>query len=189
MISSLCQRATVLGASRLSSAVFPTASRVAGTSLVGGNPWQSTQQQQQQQLRSKMTKAKKKRLVRDKKNAARIAKGKPPQRPPGYMDILTPVQNVISREEAEEMQRELDEKDKLELEQRRAVLMDEEPLRHHMTGLEMSDRVKRLFDMTNGSQSEVVAYQKSSGMRLFELREGDSGSTSVQGTYRRHFWP
>ena len=97
------------------------------------------------------------------------------------MDRNTPVENVIPREEVAEIQREMDEKDKIELERRRAILSAEVPLRHHMTGLEMSDRVKRLFDMTNGNQSEVVAYQKASGMRLFEMREGDTGSTSVQG--------
>ena len=102
------------------------------------------------------------------------------------MDINTPVENVLPPEEIAEMQRELAEKDKVELERRRAALAAEEPLRHHMTGLQMSDRVKQLFSMVNGNQSEVVAYQKSSGMRLFELREGDTGSTSVQG--KSSYW-
>ena len=44
----------------------------------------------------------------------------------------------------------------------------------------MSDRVRKLFDLKNGSQSEVIQAQKQQGMELFQLREGDTGSTAVQ---------
>ncbi len=44
----------------------------------------------------------------------------------------------------------------------------------------MSDRVKRLLDLRNGNQKEVVASQKKRGMELFQLREGDTGSSAVQ---------
>lgn len=45
----------------------------------------------------------------------------------------------------------------------------------------MSDRVRKLLDLTNGSKREVVKAQKKQGMQLFQLREGDTGSSAVQG--------
>lgn len=59
----------------------------------------------------------------------------------------------------------------------------DEVLRFDFTGLQMSDRVKKLFDLTNGNQKEVVKAQKRRGMELFQLREGDTGSSAVQGEY------
>eukprot|EP00970_Alexandrium_tamarense_P006527 scaffold1112_cov195-Alexandrium_tamarense.AAC.14 len=47
-------------------------------------------------------------------------------------------------------------------------------------GLVMSDRVRKLLDLTNGNQREVVSSQKRRGMELFQLREGDTGSSAVQ---------
>ena len=44
----------------------------------------------------------------------------------------------------------------------------------------MTDRVRQLLSLKNGSQSEVVANQKRRGMELFQLREGDTGSSAVQ---------
>lgn len=44
----------------------------------------------------------------------------------------------------------------------------------------MSDRVRQLFDLHNGSQREVVQAQKQQGMELFQLRQGDTGSSAVQ---------
>lgn len=56
----------------------------------------------------------------------------------------------------------------------------ESTLRFDMTGLTMSDRVRRLLELTNGSRKEVVKAQKRKGMELFRLREGDTGSSAVQ---------
>jgi hypothetical protein len=135
---------------------------------------------QQQQLRFKMTKAKKKRNIRFRKRRAWAAKGKEVPKPPKYIPVETPVENHVPRALMEEQIRQADERDRMELEQRRAILMQQLPLRHHMTGLSMNERVLKLFDMKNGNQMEVVAYQKRSGMSLFEMREGDTGSTAVQ---------
>lgn len=55
-----------------------------------------------------------------------------------------------------------------------------ESMRFHFNGLQMSDRVRQLLDLKNGSQSEVIAFQKKRGMELFQLREGDTGSSAVQ---------
>ena len=107
------------------------------------------------------------------------------QKPPGYTPRDTTVENVIPRTVTEELIRVFDEKDRTELEERRVALMAETPLRHHMTGLTMSDRVRKLFDMNNGNQREVVQYQKQSGMSLFQMREGDTGSSAVQGKIYR----
>jgi len=40
--------------------------------------------------------------------------------------------------------------------------------------------VKKLFDLTLGNQREIVKVQKQRGMELFQLREGDTGSSAVQ---------
>jgi hypothetical protein len=50
-------------------------------------------------------------------------------------------------------------------------------------GLVMSDRVKKLLDLQNGNQKEVIKAQKKRGMELFQVREGDTGSSAVQGKY------
>ena len=57
---------------------------------------------------------------------------------------------------------------------------DSDSLRFNFNGLQMSDRVRQLLELSNGSQSEVVAFQKKRGMELFQLREGDTGSSAVQ---------
>ena len=134
-----------------------------------------------QQVRFRGTKAKKKRNIRYKRRLKWAEKGKEIPKPPNYIPVDTKVENVIPRSVTEQRIRELDEKDRIELEKRREVLKGQVPLRHQMTGLTMSDRVRRLFDMNNGNQREVVQYQKQSGMQLFQMREGDTGSTAVQG--------
>jgi small subunit ribosomal protein S15 len=55
-----------------------------------------------------------------------------------------------------------------------------ESVRFGFEGVLMSDRVRRLFELSNGSQREVVKSQKHKGMELFQLREGDTGSSGVQ---------
>jgi small subunit ribosomal protein S15 len=56
----------------------------------------------------------------------------------------------------------------------------QEPLlRFHFEGLKMSDRVRKLFDLSNGNQKEVVTAQKQRGMELFQIREGDTGSSAA----------
>jgi len=46
--------------------------------------------------------------------------------------------------------------------------------------IEISPKVRKLLDLTNGSTREVVKEQKRKGMELFQQREGDTGSSAVQ---------
>lgn len=181
MASALYQRASAFCSTRMSSSLLQTASRVAGSSGALSNPFlgQASNLDQQVCFKSNITKAKKKRRIRYKINLARAARGEV-IRPPKWIDPQVRVQNSIPREEANEIMRQEDEEDAKFVEERRAAVQDIQPLRHQMTGLEMSDRVKKLFDMKNGNQMEVVAFQKASGMKLFHLREADTGSTPVQ---------
>lgn len=176
MAFGLCQRASFFCANKFAPSVFKSASRVVAGSF--GDP---RGHDLQQQVRTKVTKAKLKRRIRHKRRAAWAEKGKEIPKPPRFMPRDSSVENVIPREVVEERIREHDALVKKELEERRAALMKEAPLRYQMTGLKMSERVRKLFDMNNGNQGEVVQYQKQSGMKLFELRDGDTGSTAVQG--------
>jgi len=55
-------------------------------------------------------------------------------------------------------------------------------LRYNFTSLlpEISDRVKKLFHLNNGSQAENFRALKSREMGIFQLRDGDTGSSAVQ---------
>merc|ERR1712157_359365 len=55
-----------------------------------------------------------------------------------------------------------------------------EPLRYQMSGLVMNDKVKKLFELNNASNKEIVKSQKKRAMELFQSREGDTGSSIVQ---------
>ena len=205
MASKLCQSASRICVNRVTPSAFRVATRMIGNSLVGtfsgfqptttfgvgansncksiGNNNNNNYPLNQYQVRFRMTKAKRKRLIRHKRRAVLEEKGKELQKPPGYFPIDTVVENVTPRSVTQELIVSYDETDKAELEKRRAKLATQIPLRHHMTGLKMSDRVRRLFDMNNGNQKEVVQYQKLSGMSLFQMREGDTGSSGVQGMF------
>lgn len=133
-----------------------------------------------QQERYNWTKAKKKRYARHERRAKLAAKGIALPKPPYY----TPVQPVVNAVDRAAQLEAIAAKDAIvsaEL-QERMVEQKQQPavLRYHMTGLTMSDRVRKLFDLANGSQREVVQAQKQQGMELFQLREGDTGSTPVQ---------
>jgi small subunit ribosomal protein S15 len=134
---------------------------------------------QQQQQRNRWTKAKKKRQVRQKRREAMAAKGIPVPKPPNYIDVNTPVVNAMTKEERLEESRQHDQAVSEELHHK--LLEAEKPvLRHHMNGVRMSDRVRKLFDIHNGNQREVIQAQKHRGMEVFQLREGDTGSSAVQ---------
>jgi small subunit ribosomal protein S15 len=110
--------------------------------------------------------------------------GKALPKPPYYFPIDTPVANAVPREQRERESRELDLLAAQEFRLRLEQVEKESPvvLRHHMTqnAPAMSDRVRRLLDLRNGSQMEVVRAQKERAMRLFQLRPGDTGSSAVQ---------
>ena len=44
----------------------------------------------------------------------------------------------------------------------------------------MSPKLKKLFHLSNASVSELARVQKEKAMELFQLRPGDTGSSSVQ---------
>jgi len=142
-------------------------------------PILSERRQQQQQVRFRWTKAKKKRYARHERRRQLEEEGKSLPKPPYYFPRDTPVANVRSKEDVEAESRKFDERAASEM---REKLQKQEPvLRHHMNSdLKMSDRVRKLFDLHNGNQSEVVKAQKQQGMELFRLRPGDTGSSAVQ---------
>lgn len=134
-----------------------------------------------EQRRFRWTKAKKKRFERYEHRQKLFQQGKSLTKPPYYFPKDTPVANAEDKEQRLLMAQEQDEKYSKEIaakfeEQKKRPPM----LRHHMMGLVMSDRVRKLFDLQNGSQREVVQAQKQLGMELFQLRPGDTGSSAVQ---------
>lgn len=127
------------------------------------------------QERQRWTKAKKKRFARYERRQRLEAAGIPVSiKPP-----IPPVVNAVDREALEAQQKIEDSKMAAEMDQK---LQAREPaLRLNFTAdLRMSDRVRRLFDLQNGNQSEVIKAQKKQGMELFQMRPGDTGSSSVQ---------
>jgi small subunit ribosomal protein S15 len=127
--------------------------------------------------RFRWTKAKQLRQIRMKKREADAAKGKSVPKPPLYLDPK-PVVGAHSRAEQEEQMRQVDAQMAEEL--RARLSQQTQLLRFHMTGLRMSDRVRKLFDLNNGNQREVVKAQKQQGMEVFQKRPGDTGSSAVQ---------
>ena len=128
------------------------------------------------------TKTKQRREEKKKKKAANLALGILPPKPNMFMPKDTPVINAVSREERDAEARHADMVASKELHQKMAEREnDPESLRMNFTGLVMSDRVRKIFDLSNASQMEVVAVQKRKGMELFQLRDGDTGSSAVQG--------
>ena len=135
-----------------------------------------------QQQRFRWTKAKKKRYARHELRQQLEKQGKSLPKPPYYFPKDTPVVNAVSAEEREAERAAKDIEASEDLRARMEAQKEEgkPPLRHHFDGIPMSDRVKKLFDLHNGSQSEVVKAQKQRGMELFQLRPGDTGSSAVQ---------
>lgn len=135
----------------------------------------------QQQVRW-VTKKRVHRQEKRKRKAELAAKGIFPPKPLGYIPRDAPVINAVSREERDAESRRQDEIAAKELKGRMEIV--QAPLmRFDFNGedLVMSDRVKMLFDLQNGNQSEVVKAQKQRGMEIFQRREADTGSSAVQG--------
>lgn len=134
------------------------------------------------QLRTKVTKAKKHKRAKIQERERRVARGLPAKpKPPKYIPKTVPVINAMTREERNAESAAFDlaasEEMKVKIEQQKA---NQESLRFNFEGLQMSDRVRQLLELSNGSQREVVAFQKKRGMELFQMREGDTGSSAVQ---------
>jgi small subunit ribosomal protein S15 len=126
------------------------------------------------------TKARKKRQARWERRQRMAKAGIEVPKPPGFVPKDLPVVNAITREQRIQEVKEHDDKVTAELQEKLAVAQSKPYLRHHMTGLKMSDRVRKLFELHNGSQKEVVRVQKQRAMQVFQLREGDTGSSAVQ---------
>lgn len=138
--------------------------------------------QQQQQQRFRWTKAKKKRFARYERRQELDRLGKSLPNPPYYFPIDTPVVNAVPPVERQAAVQAQDQAASEDLKARLAAQQEQqkEVLRFHMAGLRMSDRVRKLLDLHNGNQKQVVQAQKHRGMELFQLREGDTGSSAVQ---------
>jgi small subunit ribosomal protein S15 len=136
------------------------------------------------QCRFRWTKAKKKRVARYQRRQDFALAGKALPKPPYYFPRDTPVVHAVPRDEAATEIRTHDAHVSAELHAKLVAAQATPVLRHHMTttkgGLTMSDRVRQLFDLHNGNQREVVQAQKQRGMQVFQLREGDTGSSAVQ---------
>jgi hypothetical protein len=92
-----------------------------------------------------------------------------------------PVLNAVPKEELARQNAILDQDFAQEMKSR--IDAQTESVRFGFEGVLMSDRVRRLFELSNGSQREVVKSQKHKGMELFQLREGDTGSSGVQSKF------
>jgi len=129
-----------------------------------------------------MTKTKRRQREKMLEREKRVAKGLPAKpRPPRYISKNSPVVNAMTRKERDAESRRFDAEAAEEMKVKIATQSEKaENIRFEFDGLFMSDRVRRLFDLKNGSQREVVTSQKRRGMELFQLREGDTGSSAVQ---------
>ena len=138
-------------------------------------------QHQHQQSRT-VTKKRQHRMAKRKRKEELAAKGIFPPKPHMYIPKDSPVLNAVSKEERDADSKRQDEIAAAELKARMELV--QEPLMRFGfdEDLVMSDRVRKLFDLNNGNQKEVVRTQKQRGMQIFQLREGDTGSSAVQGT-------
>lgn len=112
----------------------------------------------------------------------RVAAGLPAKpKPPRYIPKDAPVINAMTREDrdAESVSFDVAAADEMKVKIQKQS-EEEDTLRFGFDGLVISDRVRKLFDLKNGNQREVVTSQKRRGMELFQLREGDTGSSAVQ---------
>lgn len=115
------------------------------------------------------------------RKAREAAAGIEPNKPGSYIPRHRRPDNSFTRQEQAAEAKAADMRAAQEMQRRVKAAEEEGPLlRHQFNGLVMSDRVKKLFDMVNGSQMEVVAAQKQRGMELFQTREADTGSSAVQ---------
>jgi hypothetical protein len=138
-------------------------------------------QQQQQQVRW-VTKKRQHRQEKRKRKTELAEQGIFPPKPHGYIPVDTPVINAVSKAERLAESKRQDEIAAGELKAKMDIV--KAPLMRFgfdPSQLTMSDRVKKLFELNNGNQSEVVKAQKYRGMELFQRREGDTGSSGVQG--------
>ena len=145
--------------------------------------WAQDQNKNQRQQLRWVTKKRQHRMAKRKRKEELAAKGIFPPKPHMYIPRDSPVLNSVSKEERDADSKRQDEIAALELKARMELV--QEPLMRFGfdQDLVMSDRVRKLLATSNGNQKEVVKTQKQRGMQIFQLREGDTGSSAVQGTY------
>jgi small subunit ribosomal protein S15 len=108
-------------------------------------------------------------------------KPKGPKRAPRRERAFPPPPPIINAVPREIRRAEIDQKDQQFADQLKMKISQQHSvLRFDMTSMPMSDRLKRLLELTNGSQREVIKAQKERGIQLFQKREGDTGSSAVQ---------
>jgi hypothetical protein len=117
-----------------------------------------------------MTKTKRRQRDKMFDREKRVARGLPAKpNPPKYIPRDRPVIGAMTREERDDEARRSDAAAAEELKVKIAKQVEaEENLRFQFDGLEMSDRVRKLFALRNGSQREVVWSQKRRGMEVSE---------------------
>eukprot|EP01083_Nonionella_stella_P218428 783265_1 len=128
------------------------------------------------QIRTKITKAKRHRLLKQQRKG-------PKPLPPKYIPVDKPI-IIAPTATYESLALEPDDQRLPNILSQRSEKManDTPPLRFHFTNLEkeMSPKLRQMFQLTNGSTSELAKAQKGSAMKLFEMRPGDTGSSAVQ---------
>ena len=164
----------------VAAAVRSLAPSFGGTSAVNLCNTLSPNQSQFQQVRW-VTKKRQHRMAKRKRKEELAAKGIFPPKPHMYIPRDNPVLNAVSKEDREADSKRQDEVAARELKARMELV--QEPLMRFGfdQDLVMSDRVRKLFDLNNGNQKEVIKTQKQRGMQIFQMREGDTGSSAVQG--------
>jgi len=138
----------------------------------------------QQQYRYKsLTKTKRRQRDKMAERERRVAAGLPAKpRPPKYIPKDLPVINAMTRLDRDDESVSFDVASAVEMKEKITTQNEQEDtLRFGFDGLVMSDRVRKLLDLQNGSQKEVVSSQKLRGMELFQLREGDTVSIFCVG--------
>ena len=136
----------------------------------------------QQQCRYKsLTKTKRRQREKMRERERRVAAGLPAKpKPPKYIPKDLPVINAMTRQDRDAESVSFDVASAVEMKEKITNQNDQEDtLRFGFHGLVMSDRVRKLLDLKNGSQKEVVSSQKRRGMELFQMREGDTVSRYI----------
>lgn len=160
--------------------------------------------QQLQQVRSMgTTKQRKKRYERHFQRKIMKEVGIPVRKPFKYIDPKTPVINAVPREEQNRriMERRKNETLLIPTDNdsdgsnpfHRKTVLDtngnpipqlvhafQTSIQETKTPLTMNSKVAKVLALANSTQQRVVQAQKLAGMQLFQMRPGDTGSTSVQ---------
>lgn len=142
-------------------------------------------------VRNGWTKQRKKRYLRHLKRQEMAKEGIPVPKPPGWMDPKALVANAVPREEQQRKVQERRQNQHLGFNKPQVnpsadpslpplVLPLQTSVHETEKSLKMSPKVAKMLSLKNGNQKRVVQAQKAAGMKLFQLRPGDTGSSSVQ---------